>query len=107
MSDYNDEAVIRLGMKCIEELTEEYLSRHSKPDLESYKNYLKRHLSNDCWLRSVLDADEVIKCMDRVRQEKLRNDEVYRALCQAEEEGEANDGESLLRCGSAEKGKRV
>lgn len=93
MSDYNDEAVIRLGIKCIEDLTEEYLSRHSKPDLESYKNYLKRHLANECWLRSVLDADEVIKCMERVRQEKLRNDEVYRALCtDGKEEGEKDNG---------------
>ena len=107
MTEFNDEAVIRLGIKCIEELTEEYLSRHSAPDLESYKRYLKKHLASECWLRSALNPDDVIACMDRVRQEKLKTDEVYRALCQAEEEGEANDGETLLRCSSAEKGKRV
>lgn len=81
MEDYNDEAVVRLGIKCIEDMTEEYLSRHSQLDLESYRLYLKRHLSSDCWLRSMVDPDEVIACMDRVRQAKLKNDEEYRALC--------------------------
>jgi hypothetical protein len=29
--------------------------------------------------------------MDRVRREKLKNDEVYRAICQEEEEGTDNE----------------
>lgn len=81
MTDYNIEAVIRLGEKCIEDMTEEYLSRHTDIDLLSYRIYLKRHLSSECWLRSVIDADEIISCMDRVRQDKLKNDEAYRAKC--------------------------
>lgn len=80
MKDYNDEAIIRLGIKCVEDMTEEYLARHNKADLESYKHFLKRHLTSECWLRSVVDADEVIACMERVRQEKLKNDEEYRAI---------------------------
>ena len=91
MTEYNDEAVIRLGIKCIEDLTEEYLARHSKPDLDSYRAYLKRHLASECWLRSALNPDDVIACMDRVRREKLKNDEVYRAICQEEEEGTNNE----------------
>ena len=81
MTEYNDEAVVRLGIKCIEDMTDEYLARHSENDLQSYRLYLKRHLASDCWLRSVVDADEVLACMDRVRQKKLKNDEEYRALC--------------------------
>lgn len=81
MSGYNDEAVIRLGMKCIEDMTEEYLSRHTELDRESYKHYLKRHLSENSWLRSVVDPDELIACMERVRQEKLKTDFEYRAKC--------------------------
>lgn len=81
MSDYNDEAVIRLGMRCIEDLTEEYLARHGELDLQSYRLYLKRHLNTECWLRSVIDPDEIIECMERVRQEKLRTDAEYRAIC--------------------------
>ena len=81
MKNYNDEAVIRLGIKCIEDMTEEYLSRHTKADLESYRNYLKRHLSQSCWLRSVVDPDEILACMERVRQEKLQNDSYYRQKC--------------------------
>lgn len=81
MTSYNDEAIIRLGIKCIEDMTEEYLSRHNKLDLLSYRHYLKRHLTSECWLRSVVDADEIISCMDRVREEKLKNDEAYRAKC--------------------------
>ena len=80
MNDFNDEAVIRLGERCIEDLTEEYLARHSANDLESFKNYLKSHLA-DSWLRSVVDADEVIACMDRVRQEKIDTDSYYREKC--------------------------
>lgn len=80
MNDYNDEAVIRLGEKCIEHLTEEYLARHSENDLESFKNYLKSHLA-DSWLRAVVDADEVIACMQRVRQEKIDTDSCYREKC--------------------------
>lgn len=81
MTTYNDEAVLRLGIKCIEDMTEEYLSRHSQQDLDSYKHYLKRHLSQDSWLRSMVDPDEIIACMDRVRQEKIENDLEYRAKC--------------------------
>lgn len=83
--EYNDEAVIRLGIKCIEDLTEEYLARHSAIDLKSYQLYLKRHLSNECWLRSVIDPDEIIACMDRVREEKLKTDAEYRAICAKED----------------------
>lgn len=81
MKNYNDEAVVRLGIRCVEDMTEEYLSRHSKLDLASYRHYLKRHLSQDSWLRSVVDPDEIIACMERVRQEKLKSDEEYRAIC--------------------------
>ena len=81
MTNYNDEAVIRLGERCIADMTEEYLARHTKNDLASYRHYLKKHLSTDSWLRSAVDPDEIIDCMDRVRQEKLRNDEAYRAIC--------------------------
>jgi len=81
MKDYNDEAIIRLGIRCIEDMTEEYLSRHSKPDLDSYRHYLKKHLSNNCWLRTAVDADEILACMERVRQEKLKTEEDYRAKC--------------------------
>ena len=77
--DYNDEGVIRLGVKCIEDMTREYLSRHSRIDLASYQAFLHHHLQNDSWLRSIVDADEIIGCMERVRQEKLRTDKEYQA----------------------------
>lgn len=77
--DYNDEAVIRLGERCIEDMTIEYLSRHGENDLQSYRNFLKHHLSENSWLRSAVDADEIIDCMERVRQERLRESEEYRA----------------------------
>ena len=80
--DYNDEAVIRLGIRCMEDMTEEYLNRHSSVDLASYRNFLRRFLTYDSWLRSAVDPDEVIDCMERVRKEKLRTDDRYKAICQ-------------------------
>ena len=64
VADYNDEGVIRLGEKCIEDLTNEYLARHNGNDLESYRRYLRRFLPNS-WLRTVVDPDELIDCMER------------------------------------------
>lgn len=90
VADYNDEGVIRLGEKCIEDLTNEYLARHNGNDLESYRRYLRRFLPNS-WLRTVVDPDELIDCMERVRQEKLRNDPQYRAIYYDEKEI-ANEG---------------
>lgn len=80
--DYNDEAIIRLGVKCMEDLTETYLSKHNELTLQSYRRYLKHFLANESWLRSAVDPDEVIDCMERVRKEKLRTDEQYKAICQ-------------------------
>lgn len=77
MKPYNDEAVIRLGEACIEAMTEEYLTKHSDTDLESYRNVL-RHTLKTHWLRSAIDSEEVIGCMERVRKEKLRTDESYK-----------------------------
>lgn len=85
MDSYNTEAVIKLGEKCIEDMTAEYLARYSEPERISYQHYLKRHLASDCWLRSVVDPDEIIACMDRVRRERLKNDEAYKAKCLEEE----------------------
>lgn len=78
MKPYNDEAVIRLGEACIEAMTVEYLARHSGTDLESYRRFLRHNLSTSHWLRSAVDPEEVIGCMERVRNEKLRTDENYR-----------------------------
>ena len=75
---YNDEAVIRLGVECIEDMTRDYLSRHSGRDLESYRRFLRHFLAYHSWLRSAVDPDEIIGCMERVRQEKLRNSPEYR-----------------------------
>ena len=77
-ADYNDEAVIRLGARCIEAMTEEYLSRHTTADLESYRHFLRHHLQTECWLRSAVDPDEILDCMERVRQKKLKTDAKYR-----------------------------
>lgn len=72
------EGVIRLGIKCMEDMTREYLSKHTEQELISYQNYLKYQLTFCHWLRSIVDPDEVIGCMERVRKEKLRTDEEYR-----------------------------
>ena len=77
--DLNDEGVIRLGIKCIEAMTEEYLDKHNKATLDSYRNFLKYQLTYCSWLRSAVDPDEILDCMERVRQEKLRNDASYKA----------------------------
>lgn len=77
--DYNVEGAIRLGVKCMEQMTEEYLSKHSDRDLKSYRTFLKNQLTYNHWLRSIVDPDEILDCMERVRQEKLRTDEEYRA----------------------------
>lgn len=79
--DYNDEGVVRLGVKCIEDMTKEYLSRHNETTLESYRRYLRHFLTYDSWLRSAVDPDEIIACMERVRQERMRTDKEYRAIC--------------------------
>ena len=76
---YNDEAVIRLGVKCIEQMTDEYLSKHNGTDLWSYKHFLLKQLTYNHWLRSAIDPEEVIGCMERVRQEKLRTDKAYQS----------------------------
>lgn len=75
--DYNDEGVIRLGVKCMEDMTREYISRHSKTDLVSFQNFLRNFLTNDSWLKSIVDPEEIIDCMERVRQERLRTDKEY------------------------------
>lgn len=85
--DFNDEAVIRLGEECIEDLTKEYLARHSDVDLHSYKMFLRHFLATESWLRSAVDPDEIIDCMERVRQEKLRNNASYRAKVYEDKEG--------------------
>lgn len=77
--DYNVEGAIRLGVKCMEQMTEEYLSKHSDRDLKSYRAFLKNQLTYNHWLRSIVDPDEILDCMERVRQEKLRTDEEYKA----------------------------
>lgn len=77
--DYNVEGAIRLGVKCMEQMTEEYLSRHSDRDLKSYRTFLKNQLTYNHWLRSIVDPDEILDCMERVRQEKLRTDKEYKA----------------------------
>lgn len=77
--DYNVEGAIRLGVKCMEQMTEEYLSKHSDRDLQSYRTFLKNQLTYNHWLRSIVDPDEILDCMERVRQEKLRTDEEYKA----------------------------
>lgn len=77
--DYNDEGVIRLGVKCIEQMTDEYLSKHNGADLWSYKHFLLKQLTYNHWLRSAIDPEEVIGCMERVRQEKLRTDKDYQS----------------------------
>ena len=77
--DYNVEGAIRLGVKCMEQMTEEYLSKHSDRDLKSYRTFLKNQLTYNNWLRSIVDPDEILDCMERVRQEKLRTDEEYKA----------------------------
>lgn len=77
--DYNVEGAIRLGVKCMEQMTEEYLSKHSDRDLKSYRTFLKNQLTYNHWLRSIVDPDEILDCMERVRQEKLRTDEEYKA----------------------------
>ena len=77
--DYNDEGVIRLGIKCIEQMTDEYLSKHTKKDLASYQIFLVHQLTYCHWLRSAVDPVEIIGCMERVRQEKLRTDKEYQA----------------------------
>ena len=77
--DYNVEGVIRLGVKCMEQMTEEYLSKHSDRDLKSYRTFLKNQLTYNHWLRSIVDPDEILDCMERVRQEKLRTDKEYKA----------------------------
>lgn len=77
--DYNVEGAIRLGVKCMEQMTEEYLSKHSDRDLKSYRTFLKNQLTYNHWLRSIVDSDEILDCMERVRQEKLRTDKEYKA----------------------------
>ncbi len=77
--DYNVEGAIRLGVKCMEQMTEEYLSKHNDRDLKSYRTFLKNQLTYNHWLRSIVDPDEILDCMERVRQEKLRTDEEYKA----------------------------
>lgn len=77
--DYNDEGVIRLGVKCMEQMTEEYLSKHTKRNLASYQAFLFHQLTYCHWLRSIVDPNDVISYMERVRQEKLRTDEEYKA----------------------------
>ncbi len=77
--DYNVEGAIRVGVKCMEQMTEEYLSKHSDRDLKSYRPFLKNQLTYNHWLRSIVDPDEILDCMERVRQEKLRTDEEYNA----------------------------
>ena len=77
VEDYNDEGVIRLGVKCMEQMTEEYLSKHTDRDLKSYRTFLKNQLTYNHWLRSIVDPDEILDCMERVRQEKLRTDKEY------------------------------
>lgn len=77
--DYNVEGAIRLGVKCMEQMTEEYLSKHSDRDLKSYRTFLKNQLTYNHWLRSIVDPDEILDCMERVRQEKLRTDKEYKA----------------------------
>ena len=79
--DYNVEGAIRLGVKCMEQMTEEYLSKHSDRDLKSYQAFLKNQLTYNHWLRSIVDPEQVIACMDRVRNDKIRNDAEYRQLC--------------------------
>ena len=79
VEDYNDEGVIRLGVKCMEQMTEEYLSKHTDRDLKSYRTFLKNQLTYNHWLRSIVDPDEILDCMERVRQEKLRTDKEYKA----------------------------
>ena len=83
--DYNVEGVIRLGVKCMEQMTEEYLSKRSDRDLKSYRTFLKNQLTYNHWLRSIVDPDEILDCMERVRQEKLRTDKEYKAQwCETE-----------------------
>ena len=77
--DYNDEGVIRLGVKCMEQMTEEYLSKHTRRGLSSYQAFLVHQLTYCHWLRSIVDPDEILDCMERVRQEKLRTDKEYKA----------------------------
>ena len=77
--DYNVEGAIRLGVKCMEQMTDEYLSKHSDRDLKSYRTFLKNQLTYNHWLRSIVDPDEILDCMERVRQEKLRTDKEYKA----------------------------
>ena len=77
--DYNVEGAIRLGVKCMEQMTEEYLSKHSDRELKSYRTFLKNQLTYNHWLRSIVDPDEILDCMERVRQEKLRTDKEYKA----------------------------
>lgn len=77
--DYNDEGVIRLGVKCVEQMTEEYLSKHTRRDLSSYQAFLVNQLTYCHWLRSIVDPVEIIGCMERVRQEKLKTDKEYQA----------------------------
>lgn len=78
--DLNDEGVVRLGEKCIEDMTREYISKHNKADLESFKVYLKGNLTTRHWLRSIIDPEKAIACMDRVRNDKIRNDAEYRQM---------------------------
>lgn len=82
--DINDEGMVRLGEKCMEDMTREYISRHSKADLESYKTFLRGNLTYRHWLRSIIDPEKTIACMDRIRNDKIRHDAAYRALCYEE-----------------------
>ena len=79
VEDYNVEGAIRLGVKCMEQMTEEDLSKHTDRDLKSYRTFLKNQLTYNHWLRSIVDPDEILDCMERVRQEKLRTDKEYKA----------------------------
>lgn len=83
----HDEGMLRLGEKCIEDMTREYISRHSKADLESYKIFLKNNLTYRHWLHSVIDPEQVIACMDRIRNDKIRNDADYRRMCYEADNG--------------------
>lgn len=75
-NDYNDEGIVRLGIKCIEAMTDEYISRQDGIELESYRSFLKYHLTNDSWLRSIVDPDEIIAIMERVRRQSIKEREV-------------------------------
>ena len=77
----HDEGMLRLGEKCIEDMTREYIKKHSSRDVESYKSYLRHNLTYEHWLHSIIDPEQVIACMDRVRNDKLRTDAEYRQIC--------------------------